>query len=414
MDELAKAIGAAYDEVSKETPDAGEASTTERVEPQVDKGTGADETTAEQRARDDAGRFAKADKADGKDKPRETLTLKKGEKVDAKAQPERAQAQSKDAAAKDALPVSGKHDANQPGSGTANGNAVQPADQNQSQQVQPVQPPEHWKGGAKVDWNKLPAAVRDSIFEDHKALAPLRGLTPALDHFAPQLTQRFGDVTRGVGAILNTWSNATSTQEGAIAFLRDFCQQYRIDPQNLVAGNTSQVHADNGAEQQAVDQGDPRFQRIEAQLQALAQQPLIAQQQFQQHQIQTDIQSFASSVAQDGSLAHPYFNDVREHMGALMQTREFTNLVQTKGGPAALNEAYDRAVYANPQIRQNLLAQNEQRQVQERKRAAETAKAAGVSIAGAPGGSGNRMPQNETIAQSLNAAYDAVTSGRRV
>lgn len=408
MDDLADAIGAAYDENIKDVSDAGQGGAPERVEPEVDKGTGADE--AAQRARDDAGRFAKTEdtpaekpaKVDGKDKPREKLTLKPGAKDAAKEQ-ERTAA---------TVDTSGN-----PGDNPNAGIPAKPvqganAGVDQAPALPPALPPAHWNGQAKIDWQKLPAGVKETLTQEYAAVAKLRELSPAIEHFAPQLTQRFGSVTHGVGSVLNVWANAVNNP---LAFAKDFCQQYNIDPQMLGAGGTSQVHAGfTGAEQQAVDPVSLEFQRINAELQQLRQQPLIAQQQQQSHQINTDIQSFASAVATDGNLAHPYFNDVREHMGALMQTSEFTNLVQSKGGPAALNEAYDRAVYANPQIRQNLLAQNEQRQAMERKRAAETARNASVSIAGAPGGNRQGLPSNETIDQTLRRVVDDAYSGRRV
>lgn len=409
MDDLADAIGAAYDENIKDVSDAGQGGAPERVEPEADKGTGADE--AAQRARDDAGRFARQDekpaaaekpaKVDGKDKPREKLTLKPGAKDAAKEQ-ERAEGQqataAKDAASGNAVVQS---DATAP---VANGTG--------KAGEQPALPPAHWNGQAKIDWQKLPAGVKETLTQEYAAVAKLRELSPAIEHFAPQLTQRFGSVTHGVGSVLNVWANAVNNP---LAFAKDFCQQYNIDPQMLGAGGTSQVHDGfTGAEQQAADPVAQELQWLKTELQQLRQQPLIAQQQQQSHQINTDIQSFASAVATDGNLAHPYFNDVREHMGALMQTSEFTNLVQSKGGPAALNEAYDRAVYANPQIRQNLLAQNEQRQAMERKRAAETAKNASVSIAGAPGGNRQGLPSNETIDQTLRRVVDDAYSGRRV
>lgn len=404
MDDLADAIGAAYDEASKEPSDAGQGGAPERIEPEADKGTGADE--AAQRARDDAGRFAKTEekpavaeksaKVDGKDKPREKLTLKPGAKDAAKEQ-ERAEGQQAAAAEVAESAAKATTDAvDKPGSA-----------------IPAALPPAHWNGQAKIDWQKLPAGVKETLTQEYAAVAKLRELGPAIDHFAPALMQRFGNVTHGVGSILNTWASAV---QNPVDFARQFCQQYNIDPQTLVAGGTSQVHGTgNGfAEQQAADPVTQELQRINAELQQLRQQPLIAQQQQQSHQINTDIQSFAAAVSTDGNLAHPYFNDVREHMGALMQTSEFTNLVQSKGGPAALNEAYDRAVYANPQIRQNLMAQNEQRQAMERKRAAETAKNASVSIAGAPGGNRQGLPSNETIDQTLRRVFDDAYSGRRV
>jgi len=95
--------------------------------------------------------------------------------------------------------------------------------------------------------------------------------------------------------------------------------------------------------------------------------------QQEDNEIQGQIKTFAADPK------NVHFETVKAHMAALL-----------KGGIAKdLQDAYDQAVYANPQTRSSLLeaktvSDNEKR-VAEQKARAEAAKRAGSSLRGAPG-----------------------------
>jgi hypothetical protein len=391
IDDLRDALSAAYDKV-EETNDAdvpgavvdgGDA-------PGGDGGDRAAEdhaadTAAPDRARDEAGRFAKAEEA-----KRETLTLKKG-KADAAKEQER-KADGQDPAAKVAEGV-------QPD----NRNTGQQRDQpgrpealHPSAQGAPLPPPAHWLGAAKKHWDRLPSEVRESIAQDGKAAIEAQALRQAVAPAQQVLEREFGGVDRGLTAILGTW-NFAKTQP--LDFVKQFLQHHQIDPRTL-AGEAPQAMQGNPAEP------DPvlapvlqRVQQLEAALQHVSQQPLIAQ----QNQIQTEVEAFGNAIAPDGKVAHPYFNDVKPVMAALMSS----------GQAKTLPDAYDMAVYANPQIRAGIIAQDQAKQNEARRRAAEQARGAAAPVTGAPGHRGPGMPQNETVGDSLNRAWERATSGAR-
>jgi hypothetical protein len=117
---------------------------------------------------------------------------------------------------------------------------------------------------------------------------------------------------------------------------------------------------------QAPDPVMQRMRHLEETLTSFVQQ----QQQGTQAQTVTEIESFASDPA------HPYFNDVRQDMGVLIQA----------GRAKDMQQAYDMAVWAHPEIRQTLIDGQIQQKSAQQSHAAQQAQAAAVSISGSPAG----------------------------
>lgn len=374
---MADSIRAAMKEVSgkaeEEAPNEGQAGGGEGSQPEA--GEGAGESEAQARARDERGRFAagddKAPKVDGADKPRPTLTLK--EKPNAAAQPERPEGQT-----------------------TPQAPIRQP-------EAKHVSPPPHWNGSAKIDWNKIPGSLRESIAKDYEEVGKVQALNTVLAPHAEVFAREFGGTDRALTQILGTWGYARSQP---LAFVREFMQRYGIDPQSL--GGVAQPVQGQPQEQLENDPYAPRFQRIETALQQIAQQPVLQQ----QHQINSDLQTFQTALKPDGSVAHPYYNDVRGHMAALMQTPAITEVLQSKGGAAALKEAYDQACWANPSVRDAILKERQAAQETERRQAIERAQSAAVSVSGAPGVNGAQPLAAQSVSDTLRSVYRAAKGGR--
>jgi hypothetical protein len=109
------------------------------------------------------------------------------------------------------------------------------------------------------------------------------------------------------------------------------------------------------------------------------------------------IQGFQSAVGDDGNPLHPYFEDVKIEMGALLE----------KGSAKDLEEAYDMAVNANPRTRA-ILRENEGKATQlrlarERKEKAAKAKKAEGLPSGKPGASASKP---KTLAEELSEQWD--------
>lgn len=361
-----------------------------------------------QRERDEGGRFAKEQAEQAK--PEKTLRLKdaarsEGPKRDpktgghvkeavtnAEAQPEDQQAVETPAAQ-----ASGKP-------GVAEGQAAQPQAE--------IAPPSDWKGGAKVKWAMLPRDVKAEIAEDYKHVATAKALNIAIDPYRATIQQRFGAAPseQVIGEIMRGWSHAINqpTDFGAlfvnsmsngkpIDFLREMVQKLGVDPRLLAGADNGQSHAQPELQQPndpVIARLEQQLQQVTGQLQHLAQQPVIAQ----NAQIDTEIQAFQADPA------HPYFNDVKPVMAALMGT---------KGGPATLKEAYDMACYANPQIRAALVTQSQAKEQEARKQATARAQGAAVQVNGAPGVARPAASQIKSVTEALSRNYDTMVGNGR-
>lgn len=398
-DDLADALSSAFDQVSGAETDAGQGSETAGSQPEAREEPGTGEA---ERARDEAGRFAKAErerkdagKADGKDKPgkdgakdqsRNTLTLKG--KPDAAKEQERKSGNTANGVVQ-----------HEPGT-EGNAAPAQPdrAGDAAKQTGSSVPAPQHWGGDGKIDWHRLPAGVKEAIAKDYESVATLRDLQPAVQHFAPMLMQRFGNVGNGLGSVLTTWQQF---QTNPLDTIRGLMQQSGIQPHQLAGGNADSQPGQG----QGIGQSEtPQYLTRQDMAALLERREQETQQRFFAQQIDSEVASFGTAVATDGSPKYPYFNDVRPVMAGLF----------TSGAAKTLDDAYSQAVYANPAVRQKLMAQQQAQADAKRREAAVNARGASASIAGAPGGNRNGTPQKETIAQTLDRVVDDAYSGRRI
>lgn len=145
---------------------------------------------------------------------------------------------------------------------------------------------------------------------------------------------------------------------------------------------------------------DPNLQSVLSEFQTLKQavtQQQQGAQEAQAAQITAQITSFANDPA------HLYFQDVKDDIAALLQSGRATDL----------KDAYDKAVWANPEIRELMLKEHAAKSAQPDPQAAARAKAAAAanaagSVTGAArlgsGPAGGADPNN--LRETIRAAYD--------
>lgn len=123
--------------------------------------------------------------------------------------------------------------------------------------------------------------------------------------------------------------------------------------------------------------------------------------------ITKQIEDFRTAKDEKGTLKHPYFDEVEQDMSLLAQQ------ARASGKVLALDELYDRALYANPSTRAKALAaaQAAQRAKDEDEARARAAKArkAGSSVTGAPTAgqapAAKPLPKDATLRQTLDEAF---------
>lgn len=262
-------------------------------------------------------------------------------------------------------------------------------------------PPQSWKQELKDGFNTLPEQYQEEILRREadynkgiqryaESAKYAETVKPVFDKWAPYLTQLQVTPDKAFDALIQaeyTLRNGSPAQKQQ-AFMK-LAQDYGID---------------FGSQPQVENQLDPnvqhalqRVQYLEEQLrnqQYLQQQEAQRKQQAEQAELQKQIEEFSSSPNR------PHFEAVRDDMSRLLQA----------GYAESLEDAYDKAVWARPDIRSTLLKDEEAKRINEMAKVAEAAKAKAVSVKGSPPGAAVRVT-GASIRDDIRSAWDD-TSGR--
>ena len=271
--------------------------------------------------------------------------------------------------------------------------AQQAADKEAAVEVAPAAPekraPSSWKKDAAAEFDKLPPHVQDEVlrretdfhkgiegFKQHADLG--RSMERTLQPYMDTIRQLGVAPDQAVGALLRADAMLRNPDPNARAqYFATLAQQYGID-----LGIAAQV-----------PQKDPYTLQLEQRLNQLQQQQESFQQSQQEQErnaLNSEIQAFASTAE--------HFEAVKEDMAALLQAGRATDL----------KDAYDKAVYANPQTRQALLEQQRSEALKQAQTAAlaTRAKAAAVSVRGSSPASGSgASPTN--LRAALESAWNS-------
>ena len=155
---------------------------------------------------------------------------------------------------------------------------------------------------------------------------------------------------------------AGSTPARTIGSMLDtFYRLKTSDPQQK-AHLLMQVAQQHGADMSVFQNGiDPEQMQLQQHLQPLQSQIAELQQNLSQReqlaqqqevsQAQNSIASFSNEVDESGKLRYPHFDIVRNTMADIIESNE------RQGFKISLEQAYDNAVWATPEIRQHLLSE---------------------------------------------------------
>lgn len=261
-----------------------------------------------------------------------------------------------------------------------------------------IAPPPSWSAAAKADFDKLPEHIRKEVLKreadiergkaqwDQKAHRLGR-----LDAVLQPRNERFRlagiDEVQALQALFAAQDYLERDPAGGLAYL---ARQYGVDLRALAQGGGGQLR--NGA------QPEPHVQALAREVEtlkgALAQQQRRAEQATRSGYL-NQVRAFASDPA------NLYFENVRERMGALLRA----------GTANDLPDAYQQAIWADPEIRPLLLRQQEERlkaQAQDAARAkAAQARHASGSVIGspAPGATPGRAGPAPTLRDELLNAW---------
>lgn len=264
---------------------------------------------------------------------------------------------------------------------------------------QTIRPPASWSATAKADFATLPPHIQQEVLKregeieagkaqwDQKANRFNRldaVLSPRQERFRLQGI----DEVQAVQSLLAAQDYLERDAPAAIQYL---ARQYGV---NLAALAPNQQQPTEAQLPPVVQQMAQKIQSLE---QTLAQQSQAAHQQTVS-ETQAQIDAFAADPA------NLYFQNVKEAMGQLIRVGQATGL----------KDAYEKAIWANPEIRPLLLRQQastgQAMQEQQDRARADAARRASGSITGSP--TPGSSPGGPGPASSLRGELERAFSGR--
>ncbi len=264
-------------------------------------------------------------------------------------------------------------------------NAVQTAETVVEQAKPAIDAPISWTAEQKAKWATLPpdtqAYIAQRDKESHEAISRAGQQIKAFEPIG-KVIEQFTHVFQKNGlqpheGIARMLAVNEMLENNAPAAIREIARVYGV---NLQGETATDANPEN-----------PRIAELEAQLSKISSH-LTAQ---QRQQLNAENDALAREIA-DFAKDKPHFESVRKVMAGLMSS----------GAVETMKEAYERAVYADPTIRQSLLAEEQakaetKRKADEAERVKAAKKAAGVNVKGSPGHS----PSSKTMDQDLKAIW---------
>jgi hypothetical protein len=299
-----------------------------------------------------------------------------------------------------------------------------------------VAAPEHWSQADKDRFAKLPpesrqwwldkskdlergyqekfreaSSIRKEADEIVDALRPVdsiiqqRGMSRAdavarLVGADQLLRQDFG---QGISAIVEAYGRPVAGTDQARNIVRQFAQRLGVDV--------------GGAGEQPSDQAkvDPRIAELERTVHEMRDQARAqAEQQVAQHRqsAQAKIDAFREAKDGSGAALHPHYEAVKAVMGALMAT------ANQSGEALTLEDAYERAVWSRPDLRE-ALTKAQQEAAAKAADEARRSKVAKAKAAGTPRTTSAQTRElepdhsNKSTRQLLEDAYDRMAGDAR-
>ena len=335
-------------------------------------------------------------------------------------------------AAETIAPAAGEQPGEQPPEQDAS-QAIQGQQQESGESEQPGEPtpwarnvntpPATWSATGKAIYATLPEAARREIakreydyargVQQHAEKA--KGYDSLMEEFRPYeaIIRSEGGEPKGViRDLMNTaylLRQGTPQQRGHVVM--QIIQRFGADISPYIGQ----------PEQQQGGQDQDQFQRLQQhvtqlinpvlqKVQTWEQRQLTAEQQQQQaveQDVTSQIMAFQNATNPDNSPKHLYFENVRGLMGSYMRD----------GQAQTLDQAYEMACWAHPEVRAALIADQQRaadaKRLEEAKRKANDAKTAGFNVSG-QGGVGIAGATQSSLRDELSQQLDAAMGGGRV
>lgn len=263
--------------------------------------------------------------------------------------------------------------------------------------VETIEAPQHWPLAEREMFSKQPVEVQKYLLDRHKALeADYTKKTQSVAQFQRQWDQ----INELLAPHREKYSLAGMDDTAAVRQLLQAHAWLEKEPRAAIDWLAKSYGIDLTQPVDPAAQEDPAVVALRnqvAQLTRSQEQERAAAREKEQKENLARVTQFAEAKDAQGNLQRPYFDDVSDEIVALMKS----------GVSKDLQDAYDRAVYANPTTRAKLIAaeaaQRQAKADQEAKAKAEAAKRAGFEVTG-QGGMGVAQPAKDNLRAELEAA----------
>lgn len=251
------------------------------------------------------------------------------------------------------------------------------------EKVDPIErAPQAWKPEAREYWKDIPEAARREILrteqnvqqtlretvEDRRLAQALKETIRPFEHFIK------AEGSNPIQAIDNLMVTAARLRTGnandVAGLVTEIVNQFGIGRfgQGFISALDSSL-----AGKLPAQQVDPYVAQMEQRMRQMEQ--TFQRQQYQQaQQLDTTVRSELNDFMGSAEFA----NDVRMEMADLL------DLAASRGQELTLQEAYDRACWANPEIRNILTERQTRERAQQTNQVAQKARSAAVSVGGSP------------------------------
>jgi hypothetical protein len=279
------------------------------------------------------------------------------------------------------------------------GQATAAPEQSEKEQAPSLAPPNGWSAEAKAKWHELSPEIMAAVQKREQDIAKFTSTRDEHASFGKEVYQTVQPYLAQIQAEGGTPTSAIKSLLNTAYVLRTGSPEQK---RQLLLQTAAQFGVDLGTPQ-AQPGAVPGLETLQQRLDRLEherQQERAAEQNRLQAEVQTEIETFAADPK------HPHYEAVKGHMSALI----------AQGLAKDLQDAYDQAVWARPDTRATLAAQQraeeEQKRRAEAKQRAEDAKRKNVSITGGPGNTAAASaPGGRSIREELLAASAAVSGG---
>lgn len=283
--------------------------------------------------------------------------------------------------------------------------ADQTAEQATGTETPSTEPPHSWSAEAKALWAQVPPAAQAIIAkreteahqaitragEQIKAFEPIRNV---VEQFSETFQRNGLPPHEGIARMLavNNWLD-----KDAGAAIREIAKAYGVDLKGLNGEQAAAAAEGTQGEQEPAYVST--LKRELAETKEVLNRVTSHLTEQQRSQLQSEQSALARQIA-DFAKDKPHFETVRTHMAGLMQT----------GAAQTLDDAYDMAVHAHPDIRKRIQedqrkADEEKRAEEARKKATEAKKSAAVNVRSSAGAGTTPRTIDDTLSDIARKHY---------